>query len=308
MSFAIDFLSMVIVASIPLLFATVGEILTQKVGNMNLGVEGMMLLGAIGGFLTVYSTGSFPLGVLAGFLAGMSGALIYGILTISLRANQVVTGLALTTFGTGIATVLGADVIGVSIAEYVSEWTRPISIPLLSRIPLIGPVVFSQNIFTYFGYVCAILAGIYLYNTTIGLNSTAVGEDPAVADASSINVTRHKYLLTLIGGGLSGLGGAYMSLVYVPSWTKDIINGRGWIAVALVIFARWNPYMAILGATIFGGLSMLSAWTNLSQSLTYLVDALPYVVTILVLVITSISNSRKTGPKSLGVAYFKEER
>jgi Uncharacterized ABC-type transport system, permease component len=308
MNFVTDFISMVIVASMPLLFATLGELLAEKVGNLNLGVEGMMLLGAIGGFLAVFYTGSFPLGILVGFLSGMTGALIYGFLTISLRANQTVTGLALTTFGTGVATVLGANVIGESLLGNTSLWTKNLAIPLLSKIPVVGQAIFSQNLFTYLGYVVAVIAGIFLYKTTYGLNATAVGEDPAVADATSINVSRYKYIVTCIGGGLAGLGGAYMSLVYVPSWSKNIINGRGWIAVALVIFVKWNPYVAILGATLFGGLSILSAWTNLSQTMTYIVDTLPYLVTVLMLVITSISKSRKTGPRSLGVPYFKEER
>jgi Uncharacterized ABC-type transport system, permease component len=308
MNYITDFISMVIIASMPLLFATLGELLTERVGNLNLGVEGMMLLGAIGGFLTAFHTGSFSLGILVGFLVGMAGAFIYGFLTISLRANQVVTGLALTTFGTGIATVLGANVIGESLVGNTSIWAKNLAIPLLSKIPVIGSAFFSQSLFTYFGYIVAVIAGVFLYKTTYGLNATAVGEDPAVADATSINVSRYKYLITCIGGGLVGLGGAYMSLIYVPSWSRNIINGRGWIAVALVIFVKWNPYVAILGATLFGGLSILGAWTNLSLTMTYIVDTLPYLVTVLMLIITSISKSRKSGPRSLGVPYFKEER
>lgn len=304
----INFLSAAMIAATPLLFATVGEILTEKVGNLNLGVEGMMLMGAIAGFLVAINTGNILLAILAAFGAGAFGAFIYGFLIISLRANQVVSGLALTTFGTGVASMLGKKVVGTRVPDSIAAFSSKIEIPILSKIPIIGPSLFKQDLFVYFGYVMVIVVAVYLYKTTSGLNAAAVGENPAAADAASISITSNKYFLTLIGGGLAGLGGAYISLIYVPSWQENITAGRGWIAVALVIFANWNPLLAFIGALVFGGLDIIGLRVNLPIS-QYLFAALPYLVTVLVLVITSMRKSgRKAGPASLGAAYFKEER
>lgn len=308
MNWTINFLSATIIAATPLLFATLGEILTEKVGNLNLGVEGMMMLGAISGFLVGNSTNNLLLAILAGFLGGMFGAFVYGILVISLRANQTVSGLALTIFGTGVATMLGTSVMGVRVPDAIAAMSVKVAIPFLSKIPIIGPSFFKQDIFVYIGYLTVIIVSIYLYKTTIGLNATAVGENPAAADAASINITNYKYIHTLIGGGLAGLGGAYISLVYVPSWQNNIIAGRGWIAVALVIFANWNPMLALLGALVFGGLDIIGYRVNLPIS-QHLISALPYLVTVFVLVITSIRKSgKKAGPGALGLSYFREER
>lgn len=308
MNWTINFLSAAMIAATPLLFATLGEILTEKVGNLNLGVEGMMMLGAISGFLIGRQTDHLVLAILAGFLGGMFGALIYGVLVISLRANQTVSGLALTIFGTGVATMLGTSVMGERVPDRIAAMSAKVPIPILSKIPILGPSVFTQDIFVYLGYLSVILMSVYLYKTTVGLNAMAVGENPAAADAASINITLYKYVHTLIGGGLAGLGGAYISLVYVPSWQNNIIAGRGWIAVALVIFANWNPKLALVGAFIFGGLDIIGYRVTLPVS-QHLISALPYLVTILVLVITSARKSgKKAGPASLGLSYFREER
>ena len=308
METVIYFLAAAVIAAMPLLFATMGEIMTEKVGNLNLGVEGMMLMGAISGFLVGNSTGNFWMAIGAAFLAGALGALIYGFLVISLRANQVVSGLALTTFGTGVASMLGTHVMGDRVPDSIAVMSNKIALPILSKIPVVGPAFFNQDIFVYIGYVVAIILSIYLYKTTIGLSATAVGENPASADAASINITCYKYLHTLIGGGLAGLGGAYISLIYVPCWQNDITAGRGWIAVALVIFANWNPMLAIVGSLVFGGLDIIGYRVNLPIS-QYLIAALPYLVTVLVLVMTSIIKSgKKAGPAALGQAYFREER
>ncbi len=308
MEWIINFLSAAILAATPLLFATLGEILTEKAGNLNLGVEGMMMLGAISGFLVGLATDNMILAIMAGFLGGMFCALIYGILVISYRANQTVSGLALTIFGTGVAAMLGTGVMGVRVPDAIAARSAKIAIPLLSRIPVIGPSFFTQDIFVYLGYLTVILLSLYLYKTTIGLNAAAVGENPAAADAASINITAYKYIHTLIGGGLAGLGGAYISLIYVPSWQNNIIAGRGWIAVALVIFANWNPMLALLGALVFGSLDIIGYRVSLPVS-QHLISALPYLVTILVLVVTSIRKSgKKAGPAALGLSYFREER
>lgn len=311
MDAVISFLHAAIVAGTPLLFATLGEIITERSGNLNLGVEGMMLMGAVMGFMVGLNTGSAALALLTAMIAGASGALIFAFLTITLRANQVVSGLTLTIFGTGFSNFIGQELIGQIAPESLRMFFRPFAIPLLGDIPIIGPVLFRQDVFVYLGYVVSILLGIYLYKTSKGLNLRSVGENPGAADAAGINVTLYKYLHTLLGGALCGLGGAYLSLVYVPALQEGVTAGRGWIAVALVIFATWNPYKALFGAYLFGGLDIIGfriqgLGINISQ---YFIDMLPYLVTITVLVVVSMRKSKeKAPPKALGLPYFREER
>ena len=306
------FLAAAVVAGTPLLFATLGELLTEKVGNLNLGVEGMMLMGSVIGFMAGLSTGSPIIAMIAAAIAGGFGALIYAFLTISLRANQVVCGLTLTIFGTGFSSMVGKNLIGQVTPNTIKSFFVPLRIPLLGHIPFIGDIFFNHDVFVYLGYVMTILLFIYLYKTAKGLNTMAVGENPAAADAASINVNAYKYVNTLIGGALCGLGGAYLSLVYVPAWQENVTAGRGWIAVALVIFATWRPQRAIIGAYLFGGLDILGFRLQglhgfeISQ---YLIDLLPYVVTIVILVIVSMRKSGKNSPPAgLSVPYFREER
>lgn len=313
MDFMIIFLSASVVAGTPLLFATLGEILAEKVGNMNLGVEGMMLMGAVIGFIVGLKTGNPILAIIGAALAGAGGALIYAFLTIGLRANQVVAGLTLTIFGTGFSSVIGqaTNLIGQKTPESVSNFFKVFPIPVLHKIPFVGPIFFNHDPFVYLGYILAIFMGIYLYKTNKGLNLRAVGENPVCADAASINVNLYKYINVLIGGALCGIGGAYLSLVYIPAWQENVTTGRGWIAVALVIFAAWNPYKAIFGAYLFGGLGIVAfrfeaLTAHVSQ---YLIDMLPYLVTIIVLIVVSMKKSKKNAPpQGLGNAYFREER
>ncbi|MBU3097719.1 MULTISPECIES: ABC transporter permease [Clostridium] len=306
------FLAAAVVAGTPLLFATLGELLTEKVGNLNLGVEGMMLMGSVIGFMAGVSTGNPIIAMVAAAIAGGFGALIYAFLTISLRANQVVCGLTLTIFGTGFSSMVGKNLIGQVTPNTIKNFFVPIRIPIIGNIPFIGDIFFNHDVFVYFGYIMTILLFIYLYKTAMGLNTMAVGENPAAADAASINVSLYKYVNTLIGGALCGLGGAYLSLVYVPAWQENVTAGRGWIAVALVIFATWKPQKAIIGAYLFGGLDILGfrlqglPGFEISQ---YLIDLLPYVVTIVILVIVSMRKSGKNSPPAgLSVPYFREER
>ena len=308
----ITFLAAAIIAGTPLLFATLGEILIERVGNLNLGVEGMMLMGAVIGFLVGLKTGSVLAALLGAMVAGAFGGLIFAFLTITLRANQVVTGLALATFGSGFSTLIGKQLVGQTAPVAVKSFFHPYSIPLVSKIPVIGPIFFKQDPFVYLGYILAVVIGIYLYNTSKGLNLRAIGENPGCADAASIKITLYKYVHILIGGSLCGLGGAYLSLVYVPNWQENVVAGRGWIAIALVIFAGWNPYKAILGAVLFGGLDIIgfrlqsAGFHEVSQ---YLVDMLPYLVTITILVIVSMKKSKRNAPpKNLGTPYFREDR
>lgn len=305
------FLAAAIVAGTPILFATLGEIITEKSGNLNLGVEGMMLMGAIIGFTTGLKTASPVLALFAAMVAGAAGAAIYAFLTITLRTNQEVTGLTLTIFGTGFSNFVGKGFVGQVAPETLQQFFSKVEIPLLSNIPFLGNIFFKQDIFVYIGYILTLVLGIYLYNTSKGLNLKAVGENPAAADAASINITLYKYLHVVVGGALCGLGGAYLSLVNVPTWQEGVTAGRGWIAIALVIFSTWNPYKALLGAFLFGGLEIIGfrlQGTSIQIS-QYLIDMLPYLVTIVVLVFASLKKSRKnSGPKALGGAYFREER
>lgn len=305
------FLASCIVAGTPLVFATIGELITEKSGSLNLGVEGMMLMGAVIGFSMAYNTGNPYFSLMGAAVAGAGGALIYAVLTVSLRANQVVTGLTLTIFGTGFANFVGQPMIGLAVPKTVSIFFSKKTVPLLGDIPLVGPIFFRQDLFVYIGYIIVVIASIYLYKTRIGLNMRAVGENAAAADASGVNVTLYKYVHILIGGALCGLGGAYLALIRVPIWQSDVVGGRGWIAVALVIFASWNPIRALLGAIFFGGLSILgfrlqSMGFSISQ---YLVDMIPYVATIIIVVLSSGKKKKENQPPmGLSMPYFREER
>jgi ABC-type uncharacterized transport system permease subunit len=311
MNHIVNFLAAAVVAGTPILFATLGGIITERVGHINLGIEGMMLLGAVIGFIAGYNTASPILALLAAMIAGAFGALVYAVLTVSLRANQVVSGLTLTIFGSGLASFLGKSVMGQVTPDNIQKFFGKFEIPLLSKIPFIGPIFFKQDPFVYLGYIVAVLLGILIYNTALGLNLRAIGENPGAADAASINVNLYKYVCLLVGGALCGLGGAYLSLVYVPAWQDNITAGRGWIAVAIIIFAAWNPYKAIFGSYLFGGLSIVGyrlQGTSIAVS-QYLLDMLPYLVTIVVLIFASLNKNRRKGsPKALGNSYFREER
>ncbi|MFA5675481.1 MAG: ABC transporter permease [Christensenellales bacterium] len=306
-----SFLAATISSGTPLLYATLGEILTEKAGNLNLGVEGMMLLGAAFSFITGMAFGSPLLALLAGMAAGGIGALIYAFLTVTLRANQVVTGLSLTIFGTGLANFIGNSVTGLTLSNQVTGVYQRFAIPLLSKIPVIGQAFFIQSIFVYIGYIAAIVMWIYLNKTTAGLRVRTVGENPGAADTAGIAVNGNKYIHICIGGVLSGIAGAYLSLNYSTTWQPGITGGMGWIAVALVIFSVWNPLRALFGAYIFGalrivGFQLQSLKINIPIQI---VDMLPYAFTIIVLIMVSARKSRKNPPPgSLSIPYFREER
>ena len=305
------FFAAAIVAGTPLLFATLGELITEKAGHLNLGVEGLMLMGAIIGFMVGLQTSNPYLAVLGAFAAGSIGSLLYAFLTVSLRANQVVCGLTLTIFGQGFASFLGQNIMGSVIPAPLKEFFIVRPIPLLCDIPIIGPIFFKQDIYVYTGYLLIALTTFYLFKTRQGLNLRAVGENTAAGDASGIPVTFYKYSHIIFGGALCGLGGAYMSLVTIPVWQENVIAGRGWIAVALVIFASWHPVKALIGAFLFGGLNILgfrlqSMGIHVSQ---YLIDMLPYAATIVIVIISTRKNKKEDmSPADLGNAYFREER
>jgi simple sugar transport system permease protein len=301
-----------------ILFAILGGILSEKVGNMNLGIEGMMLLGAAAGFFAALTTRNPGAAILAAGLAGAAGAFIYGLITITLRGNQVVTGLILTIFGTGVSGYLGKTLSGKALPPEVSRAFQPVAVPLLHRAPLIGRAFFTQSPYVLAGMVLAAALYTYFQYTRAGLNARAVGENPASADASGIPVTLYKYLHVLAGGFLCGLGGAYLSLVFVPRWQENITAGAGWIAVALVIFSTWNPLKAIFAAYAFGALrGAVFLFQNINLAVLgrkivfspQILDMSTYIATILVLLFITLRKKKEyQSPSGLGTSYFREER
>jgi ABC-type uncharacterized transport system permease subunit len=314
----VNFLHAALLAGTPLMFGTLGEIVTEKAGNLNLGVEGMMSIGAIAGFYVGFTTQNIVLAVLGAFLAGLLSALIYAFLTVTLKANQNVTGLTLTIFGVGFANFFGdflresAGIDVLKLSDKITNTVQAIHIPVLSDIPYVGKLFFQYNPFVYFGILLCVLMGIYILHTRKGLNLCAVGENPGAADAAGVNVTRVKYFNILLGGGVCGIGGAYISLVLCGGiWVTDSVNGLGWIAVALVIFASWNPFKAILGSFIFGAFNILKFYIpkNIVTIPEAIFDMLPFLVTAIVLIVTSIRKSKEnTQPAGCGINYFREER
>ncbi len=314
----LNFLFAAMKAGTPLLFGTTGEIMTQRTGNLNLGVEGMMFMGAFLSFFVGYRTDSLLLALLAAFAIGMFGALIYAFVTVTLMANQNVAGLTLTIFGGGVAKFFGEIMIknaggspklSADFMASVSE--KPI--PVLGDIPVVGKLLFSHNPLVYLSIVVAVICSIYLMRTRTGLNMRAVGENPAAADAAGIRVTLVKYIHILLGGGICGLGGAYLALINGGGvWNNSsVVNGQGWIAVALVIFASWNPVKAIFGSFVFGAFSVLQFY--MPKDIIEIPNAfyvmLPFVITTIVLVISSMKKSKKgSQPAGCGLNYFREER
>lgn len=311
-----------------IMYGAIGEIVTQKSGNLNLGVPGIMYLGGFAGFASAYlyeNTAANPsmvfsvvLSLVCAFLAAMVGGLIYSFLTISLRANQNVTGLALTTFGMGIANFFGVLILdGRTATQTMVYKTFQTRIPGLSQLGVIGQTVFGYGFMVYTAILLAIFLHWMLTRTRTGLNLRAVGENPATADAAGINVTRYKYLATCFGAGISGLGGLYYVLDYNQGiWaTTGQIEALGWLAVALVIFTTWKPLNAIWGSYLFGMLYWLYQFLpalmgfSVPGYITDLIQMVPYVVTIVVLVVTSLRKKRENQPPaSLGLPYFREER
>ena len=322
-----SFIHNIIVYNIPLLYGTVGEIVVEKSGSLNLGVEGIMAVGAIFGYIAGCYANSLGVGIAVAFLMGALCGLLFAALTVSLQANQNITGLTLTTFGLGVYFFVGNGLKAKGWPEMgnyanIKEGFADISIPVLSDIPLIGNGLFTHNILVYLGIAIAVGMWWYLNHTTPGLKLRAVGENPGAADSVGINVNRVKFLHICLGCGIMGIGGYYMGLNMSGSFNSACwINGYGWIAVALVIFANWNPALAILGTFVFGffntlrvsGTSLAAAFPGalgwLAAVPTQLYQALPFAITAVVLVVTSIRNRQGSGlPASLGVNYFREER
>ena len=326
MSVLIVFIQKAIVQGICILYGALGEIMTEKSGNLNLGIPGIMYMGGISGLMGAFlyekdnPDPNALVGVLISFLCAFAcaaiGGLIYSILTITLRVNQNVTGLALTIFGTGFGNFFGGSIsklaggVGqISVKVTGSAYTA--KIPGLSKIPVIGGILFNYGFLTYLCIIIAVLLSFFLFKTRAGLNLRAIGENPGTADAAGINVIKYKYLSTCIGAGLAGLGGLYFVMEYSGgTWTDNGFGDRGWLAVALVIFALWKPLNAIWGAFLFGALYILYLYIpGLGRSMQEVFKALPYVVTIIVLVFTSFRKKKEhQPPAALGLPYFREER
>ena len=302
----------------PLLFATLGGILIEKSGNLNLGTEGMMMIGALAGFRTAYYTGNPALAILSAGIGSMLLALIYAALTVTFRTDQTVTGFAITIFGTGVSNFLGKSLQSFLLEGTFSAQVNASLVPFLRKMPVIGTIFFDQSFFVPTAILLAVLLYFYYKYSRPGLCIRMVGENPASADASGINVTLYKYVHIVAGGFLCGMGGAFLSIVYVPRWQDNITAGLGWIAVALVIFSTWNPLKAIGGAYLFGVLKALAikfqnvtlTFGGLDVSLSsQIMDMIPYIMTIIVLVITTLSRKRENqAPESLGRPYYREER
>lgn len=312
-----------------IMFGSTGEILTERSGNLNLGVPGLMFLGGFSGFAGAYfyenstdNPSAFLVILIAlacAFLAGVLGGLLYCVLTVTLRANQNVTGLALTIFGTGVANFFGVQVLngGVSVKASFSNSVFTAKMPVLSSLGAVGDIFFSYGFMVYAAIIVALLVNYFIYHTHMGLNLRAVGENPATADAAGIDVTRYKYLATCVGAGITGLGGVYYVLDYgFGTWsTANSIDALGWLAVALVIFATWKPRNIIWGAYVFGMFYWLYNYLpnmlgiTLANYAVQLIQMIPYIVTILVLIFISIRKSKDSqGPAALGLPYFREER
>ncbi len=303
----------------PLLFAALGELLAERSGVLNLGVEGMMLVGAAMGFWAVQKIGgssalALPLAVGVAALAGAIVALIHAFLVVTMRASQIVSGLALTIFAgaLGLSSYLGNDL---QLADVPARHAfRPVDLFGLGDVPLLGPIVFDQTWLVYVSWVCVVLVALYLSRTRPGLNVRAVGESPQAADAMGINVVAYRYVHTLVGGAFAGIGGACFSLAITPQWTNDLTAGAGWIAIALVIFAFWRPDLCLVGAYLFGAFQALpfqfQARRILTQVPPEVFQALPFVMTVVVLVVVSsgVAKRRLGAPRSLGIPYLREER
>ncbi len=324
------FIQRAVMQGIPLLFGSTGEIITEKTGNLNLGIPGVMYVGGISGVIGAFlyeRTLTSPdainpfLAIMIPLLASVFGALIMGLiysfLTVTLRANQNVTGLALTTFGVGFGNFFGGSLIKLTKSDMPSITLTATSncfrttFPFADKLGWFGKIFFSYSFLAYAAIIIALIAAYVLNKTRVGLNLRAVGESPATADAAGINVEKYKYFSTCIGSVIAGFGGLYYVMDYANGvWSNDAFGDRGWLAIALVIFTVWKPNVSILGSILFGGLFIIHNYIqSLGVSIQEIFKMLPYIVTIIVLVITSMRKRRENQPpQSLGLAYFREDR
>jgi len=301
----ISVLTRTLIAGTPLLLGTLGEIITERSGVLNLGVEGMMAVGAMSAFTVTLITGSPWLGLLAAVLAGALAAGLHAFVCVSLRANQVVSGLALTMLGLGVSGLFGRPFIGRPLPQKLNA----VRIPGLAEIPVVGRIFFSQDPLFYLAVVLGILLWILLSRTRWGIQIRSVGENPAAAEVQGVDVARVRYLCVVLGGALAGMAGAHLSLVYSKSWTEGLTGGRGWIVIALTIFALWNPLRAFLGAFLFGCIFVLQYLLQPIGVPPNLLAMMPYLATLAVLLAGGLRKDRRRllAPAKLGEAYSKGE-
>ncbi len=307
----LDFLSSIlfatVVAGTPLIIVAVGELVTEKAGVLNLGAEGIMSVGAVAAFAVAHHTHNPLLGILAGMAAGMAMSLLFGISALTLMANQVASGLALSIFGVGFSAFVGKPYESVALAS-----VPLVPIPLLHKIPVLGPALFHQQGLVYFSWALLGAVAWFLYRSKAGLILRAVGESPVSAHSIGYGVVRIRYQAVLFGGAMAGIGGAFMSVFYTPMWVEGMVAGRGWIALSLVVFATWRPLRVMIGAYLFGGCMIMQMFVQGSGARVTIpaqfLSALPYVATILVLVL--ISRTRGTirlySPASLGPTFLPD--
>ncbi|MBW6510252.1 MAG: ABC transporter permease [Desulfuromonadales bacterium] len=294
-------------AGTPILFATLGAILNERAGIINLGIEGLMLIGALAGFAGTFYSGSPLIGILAAFAVTFVAGSIHALITVQLRGNQIVSGLAMTMFGIGVTALFGRGMVGQTIGGL-----ERLPIPGLSQLPIIGRPFFQQDLLIYTSFVLVFVLWFFLYRTRTGLALRTVGENPAAADTCGISVSLYRFFAVTTGAGLVGIGGAYLSLAMTPMWIENMSAGRGWIAVALVIFSGWSSGKAMFGAYLFGGITAMqlrfqAIGTDIS---THILQMLPYVFTILVLVVSTIRLQKGSSqqPQGLGLPYDREDR
>ena len=299
----IELLMAVILSSLPILYAATGELVVEKSGILNLGVEGMMLMGAVIASITVIVTGNPYLAIITGALSGVITSFIFGFFTLILATNQVATGLALTIFGTGLSGLIGAEYVGKAISRL-----DPVRVPFLNEIPVLGYILFTHNILVYLGFIMVFIVGWFLYKTKSGLILRAIGNNPESAHALGYSVISIRFLSVMFGGFMAGLGGSFLPLVLTPHWAEGMTAGKGWIALALVVFASWRPLRIPVGALLFSGITVMQlvgqarGWSMPSQFL----SMLPYIATIVVLVLISRNKefSIINAPASLGKIFI----
>ena len=293
----------IITAATPLVYAAIGELVTEKSGVLNLGVEGMMLGGAVDSFAVAHISGSGYLGALGGACAGMLLAALFALLTLGLQASQVASGLALTIFGVGLTALLGQSLVGVAFAG-----VPDLPIPVLSELPIVGLLLFRHDIFVYGSFILVAAVSWFLYYTRAGLTLRAVGDSDSAAHALGINVLRWRFFATVFGGACAGIAGSYLSLSYSPMWVENMTAGRGWIALALVVFATWRPGRLMLGAYLFGSISILQLHGQAYglEIPSQIMSMLPYLATIIVLVLISLDQGkiRRHAPQCIGKSFY----
>ena len=307
----LDFLSSIlfatVVAGTPLIIVAVGELVTEKAGVLNLGAEGIMSVGAVAAFAVAHHTHNPLLGILAGMAAGMAMSLLFGISALTLMANQVASGLALSIFGVGFSAFVGKPYESVALAS-----VPLVPIPLLHKIPVLGPALFHQQGLVYFSWALLGAVAWFLYRSKAGLILRAVGESPVSAHSIGYGVVRIRYQAVLFGGAMAGIGGAFMSVFYTPMWVEGMVAGRGWIALSLVVFATWRPLRVMIGAYLFGGCMIMQMFVQGSGAKVSIpaqfLSALPYLATILVLVLISRNRGtiRLNSPASLGQTFLPD--